>query len=155
MKNQITEFLICVFFFFFTNVPTFLRKDFPFIFNVMLRLFSEHYLQCWLIASHKWPGRVLSLLCKMSPAATHRAAALDHSVWAEGVCGQTEVRAWAGNGQEGIKMSDGGTQSEWGKKKNTKLKARSFSSFILIAQGHFSPFTLSTGPAIRASPQNV
>lgn len=49
-------------------------------------------------------------------------------------------------------MSDGETEFEWGKKgKNAKLKARTSSSYILIAQGHFSPFTLSTGPAIRAS----
>lgn len=47
-------------------------------------------------------------------------------------------------------MSDGETEFDWEKRKNTKLRARTFSSFILIAQGHFSPFTLSTGPAIRA-----
>lgn len=29
------------------------------------------------------------------------------------VCGQTEVRPGAGNGQEGIEMSDGKTQSDW------------------------------------------
>lgn len=48
-------------------------------------------------------------------------------------------------------MSDGETEFDWEKKENTKLRARTFSSFILIAQGHFSPFTLSTGLAIRAS----
>lgn len=51
-------------------------------------------------------------------------------------------------------MSDGGTPFDWGgrgKKEITKLRARTFSSFILIAQGHFSPFTPSTSQAIRAS----
>lgn len=48
-------------------------------------------------------------------------------------------------------MSDGETQLDWEEKEITKLRARTFSSFILIAQGHFSPFTPSTGLAIRAS----
>lgn len=55
-------------------------------------------------------------------------------------------------------MSDGETESETEtviggrkKKENTKLSAKTFSSFILIAQGHFSPFMLSTDLAIRAS----
>lgn len=74
------------------------------------------------------------------------------------VCEHTGVRPGAGNGQEGIKMSDGKTQSDWswgGKKENAKLRGRTFSGFILIAQGHFSLFAPSPGLAIRASLQNV
>lgn len=124
-----------------------------FIFNVTLRLSSEHYLLHGPRSRHTWPCCVLSFQCKTSLTATHRVAALDPFVnrAAERVCGQTWVRPRAGNGQEGIKMSDGATELEWGKKENTKLRAKTFSSFILIAQGHFSPFTLSTDLAIRAS----
>lgn len=82
-------------------------------------------------------------------------------VWAK----PKRARARAGNGQEGFGMRDREAQCDWsgggvgGRRKKKKeicdVRARSFSGFVLIAQGHFSLFAPRPGRPIRASLQNV
>lgn len=80
------------------------------------------------------------------------------------MCGrnQSEARTRAGNGQEGIGMSDRGGHyvvvvvvGEEKKKEFCDVSARSCSGFVLIAQGHFSFLTPRPDRPIRASLQNV
>lgn len=113
---------------------------------------SNSSLNVWLT-----PTMSSMFVLKMSQAATHRVTTPDR-LWrccAEGV--------WADGSERLNRKWTGGDQNEWwrdavqlereggGKKEIGKLRARTFSSFILIAQGHFSPFAPSTSLAIRAS----